>query len=248
MPQHDNDSSYGSEDGEPINLSPQAVQKLIRAFIRMKPHYEYLLSTDTALRASDQVLKVSKAVLAKELAELVKTQPMIPAYSLFGAVFLVVSAVLQVLLVMSGGHYSANPSDWAYFLQASTDGIPGAPNPARWTYRSICSVSDTGRNVDCRKLTPALAFNPAHRTNFGTTDGVPAGLLHVSALVHMSKFAWVMYLLAVIAVFAALGNVLVSNFVFKYTVCLTRSRKAKWALYLCFMALAFQTLAACLMT
>jgi SUR7/PalI family len=99
------------------------------------------------------------------------------------------------------------PEDHVYFLQSTTAGIPMAPNPARWTYWSICGV-DGKLNANCGDSVPALPFAPANKHNFDTATGVPMDFTG-HYYYYMSRFSWVFFLMALLfSVFALLTGAL----------------------------------------
>ncbi|KAF2105085.1 cortical patch protein [Rhizodiscina lignyota] len=103
--------------------------------------------------------------------------------------------VLQFLVILSGGT-NGSPEDQIYFLQTSTNGIPGAPNPARWTFFAICGVNSNGHNTNCRHVVPALPFDPPHHNDFGTTTGVPHQFIGTNRYYYLSRFMFAFYLIA----------------------------------------------------
>jgi hypothetical protein len=93
----------------------------------------------------------------------------------FVALFLLAGGLLlHWFLVLSGG-LNSSPENQFYFLQASTNGIPNARNPSRWTFWAICGVDGNGHNVNCGSPVPALPFDPPR--NFLTQQNVPGGFI-----------------------------------------------------------------------
>jgi len=132
----------------------------------------------------------------------------------------------------------SDPEPHIYFLQSTTKGIPGAPNPARWTYWAVCGV-DGDLNANCGKATPALPFAPANKHNFNTNTGVPEAFIKHNYYYYMSRFAWVFFLIALIfSVFAFLTSALA----------LCTRIGAFFSGLNTLIAFAWQTLAAILMT
>lgn len=127
-----------------------------------------------------------------------------PALGLISLILLAGGVLLQLLVILSGG-VNSFPISTVWFLRASTDGIANSPrNPTSWTYWALCGVDQaTGRNTDCGAKVPALPFSPTHRTNFGTSDGVPEEFIGTNHFFYMSRFMWVFYLMAL--VFAAIA-------------------------------------------
>jgi len=162
-----------------------------------------------------------------------------PLIAILSAIFLAGAIVIQFFLILSGGVKSA-PETHVYFLQASTNGIPNAPNPARWTYWSICGVNQAnGLNADCGKSHAALPFAPSNRHNFGTETGVPVDFYKNHYYYFMSRFAWVFFLIALLfSVFAFLTCGLA----------LCTRIGAYLSGFLTLIAFAWQALAAALMT
>ena len=110
--------------------------------------------------------------------------------------------LLQFLVILSGAT-EGNPENQIYFLQSTTNGIPGARNPSRWTFFSICGVDANDRNTNCGAVVPALPFDPPNRHDFNTTIGVPSAFIGTKHYFLLSRFAFVFYLIAV--VFAAIA-------------------------------------------
>jgi len=119
-----------------------------------------------------------------------------PLMGLISLVLLAAAIVLEFFIILSGS-ITSSPEDLVYFLQADTSGIPGAPNPARWTYWAVCGV-DGKHNANCGAVVPALPFSPANRRNFGTDQGVPDAFLDTRKYFYLSRFAWVFFLLALL--------------------------------------------------
>ncbi|KAK9468362.1 SUR7/PalI family-domain-containing protein [Lipomyces arxii] len=89
---------------------------------------------------------------------------------------------------MLAGVRESTPLNRFYYLEADTSGIQGAPDLTRWALWSRCGVQD-GHNANCTDNTPGYPFRPAQ--NFGTTQGVPQGLLdHSQKYYYMSRFAY----------------------------------------------------------
>ncbi|KAF2747532.1 SUR7-domain-containing protein [Sporormia fimetaria CBS 119925] len=130
-------------------------------------------------------------------------RPIIAASSL---ILLAGGILLQFLTILSGGVHS-RPENQFYFLEASDIGnIPGARNPSRWTFWSICGVNSRGHNADCGSPVPALPFDPPR--NFGTQQNVPQQFIGTSHYYYMSRFMFAFYIIAlffaVIALFTGL--------------------------------------------
>lgn len=161
-----------------------------------------------------------------------------PLISLVSLLLVAGGIVLQFFVILSGGNNST-PLNHVYFLEATTNGIPNARNPSRWTYWAICAVSSDGLNTDCGQPVPALPFSPTHRTNFATSQGVPDAFVDSHKYYYLSRFAWVFYLLALLFAVTALATGLLA-------LC------TRFGAYLssvnAFIALFWQTLAATLMT
>ncbi|KAI9708752.1 MAG: hypothetical protein M1820_003707 [Bogoriella megaspora] len=114
----------------------------------------------------------------------------------FVSLFLLAGGVLLQFLVILSGTTQRNPENQIYFIQASTNGIPGARNPSRWTFFSICGVDDNGRNTDCGATVPALPFSPPNRHDFGTNVGVPPQFIGTHHYYYLSRFMFALYLIA----------------------------------------------------
>jgi len=120
-----------------------------------------------------------------------------PFISFLAIFFLIVAIILEFFIILSGG-ITSMPEDHVWFLQASTNGIPHARNPSRWTYWSVCGVDGNGHNTNCGAVVPALPFSPTDHTNFNTAQGVPAPFVGTKKWFLMSRFAWVFYLLSLL--------------------------------------------------
>ncbi|KAF1982877.1 SUR7-domain-containing protein [Aulographum hederae CBS 113979] len=162
-------------------------------------------------------------------------RPLLGLLSLF---FLAGGILLQFLVILSGTAYH-NPLNQVFFIEANTDGIPGAPNPARWTYFSICGVSDSGKNTNCGPVHPALPFQPQHRDDFGTETGVPEAFIGTNHYYYLSRFMFAFYLIALF--FAVIG-------LFTGLLALCTRLGAYLSGLNSFIALFFQTITAALMT
>jgi hypothetical protein len=86
------------------------------------------------------------------------------------SLILVAGGVLLSFFTILSGSVDHLPIDKFYFLETTTNGIPNARNPTRWTYLALCGVVN-GRNGDCGSTRAALPFDPPR--NFGTTENVP---------------------------------------------------------------------------
>jgi hypothetical protein len=145
--------------------------------------------------------------------------------------------VLQILTILSGG-IDGSPINQFYFLEASNIGnIPGARNPARWTFFAVCGVDSNGRNTNCGSPVPALPFDPPR--NFGTTTGVPSQFIGTHKFFYLSRFMWVFYIIALFfsAIAFLTGFLALCSRLGGYLSGLTAA-----------IALFFQTLTAALMT
>lgn len=134
---------------------------------------------------------------------------MAAARPLLGLISLIVLAggiLLQFFTILSGA-VNSSPENQFYFLQASTNNIPNARNPSRWTFFAICGVGpESGHNVNCGKPVPALPFDPPR--NFRTTSNVPDDFVGTHHYYYLSRFMFAFYLIAlffaVIALFTGL--------------------------------------------
>ncbi len=154
--------------------------------------------------------------------------------------FLAAGIVLSIFIVLSGA-VNSSPMNKVYFLQASTAGIsgsgPSVPNPARWTYFSICSARN-GNNAACGKVTAAQPFDP--RRNFGTRNGLPDQFANGGSMYYYeSRVAWAFY---IIALFFAVMALLLS------VTALCSRLAAKFTGMMTIIALVAQAVAAALMT
>lgn len=130
-----------------------------------------------------------------------------PILSLLSLILLAGGVLLQFFVILAGTT-SSKPEDLIYFLETTTNGIPGARNPSRWTLFYICGVDGNGHNANCGKPVPALPFNPPGRSNFDTTTGIPDDFLGTHKYYYLSRFAFAFFLVAlvfsVIALFTGL--------------------------------------------
>src|SRR5215469_17784715 len=99
-----------------------------------------------------------------------------PGLAFLSLIFLGGGIVLQFLVVLSGA-IETSPENQIYLLQSSTNGIPNARNPTRWTFFSLCGVDTNNRNTDCGAIVPALPFDPPNPKDFNTTIGIPPRFL-----------------------------------------------------------------------
>lgn len=143
--------------------------------------------------------------------------------------------LLQFLTILSGG-VNSPPLNRFYFLEASTNGIPNARDPSRWTFFAICGA-ENGRNANCGASVPALPFDPPR--NFGTQEGIPEQFIGTKQFFYLSRFMFAFYLIALVFGSIALltGLLALVSRLGGYISSLTVS-----------IALFFQSLAAALMT
>jgi hypothetical protein len=160
-----------------------------------------------------------------------------PILGLLSLILLAGGVLLQFFVILAGTS-DHKPLNLVYFLQTTTNGIPGARNPSRWTPFYICGVVD-GHNGNCGKPVPALPFNPPGRSNFDTATGVPDDFLGTHKYFYLSRFAFVFFIISlffsVIALFTSL-------------LALCTRLGAYMSSFNTFVALFFQLLAAALMT
>ncbi|CAA9965662.1 Cortical patch protein [Pyrenophora teres f. maculata] len=156
----------------------------------------------------------------------------------FGSLILVAAGILfQFLNILTGG-VNDSPLDKFYFLEASTNGIPNARNPSRWTFFAICGAEpSSGRNANCGAPVPALPFDPPR--NFGTQQNIPDQFIGTHQYYYLSRFMFAFYLIALFFAAVALmsGLLALCSRLGGYLSSLMTS-----------IALFFQTLAAALMT
>jgi hypothetical protein len=160
-----------------------------------------------------------------------------PILAIVSLILVAGGVLLQFFTILTGGINSA-PLDRFYFLQASTNGIPNARNPSRWTFFAICGADPTtGHNANCGAVVPALPFDPPR--NFGTQTGVPEQFIGTHQYYYLSRFMFAFYLIAVFfgAVALLTGILALVSRLGGYISSMTTS-----------IALFFQTLAAALMT
>lgn len=132
-----------------------------------------------------------------------------PLLSAISIILLAGGIVLQIFVILSGA-VSGTPLNNIYFLQASTNGIVGqgpVPNPARWTYFSICGEQN-GKNSACGPTKAAVPFDP--RRNFDADrSSLPAPFANNGTqYYYLSRVAWAFYIIAIFfAVMALLLSV-----------------------------------------
>lgn len=145
--------------------------------------------------------------------------------------------LFQFLTILTGG-VNKYPLDKFYFLQASTNGIPNARNPSRWTFFAICGEDPSnGRNANCGAPVPALPFDPPR--NFGTRENIPGAFIGTHEYYYLSRFMFAFYLIALFFAAVALLSGLLALF----------SRLGGYlSSLMTSIALFFQILAASLMT
>lgn len=128
-----------------------------------------------------------------------------PILGLLSLLVLAAGVLFQFFVILSGSTYGT-PENQIYFLEASTNGIAGARNPARWTYFALCGVNDSGHNANCASPQAALPFDPPR--NFGTDANVPGQFIGSRTYFYLSRFMFAFYLIAlffaVIALFTGL--------------------------------------------
>jgi len=156
----------------------------------------------------------------------------------FGSLILVAGGLLLQFFTILSGAINHNPINKFYFLQASTNSIPDARNPSRWTFFAICGVDPSnGNNDNCGSVVPALPFDPPR--NFGTEEGVPEQFIGTNMYYLLSRFMFAFYLIALFFAAIALlsGLLALCSRLGGYLSAMTT-----------FVALFFQALAAALMT
>ncbi|KAJ9623904.1 Eisosomes component [Taxawa tesnikishii (nom. ined.)] len=124
-----------------------------------------------------------------------------PILGLLALILLAGGILLQFLVILSGA-VGGNPENRIWFLQSTTNGITGAPNPARWTFFSVTGVGADGRNANYGSVKAALPFNPPQ--NFGTTTGVPQAFLGTHKYYYLSRFMFAFFLIALFFAVCAL--------------------------------------------
>lgn len=156
----------------------------------------------------------------------------------FGSLVLVAGGLLfQFLTILTGG-INDSPLDKFYFLEATTNNIPNARNPSRWTFFAICGADpSSGNNANCGAVVPALPFDPPR--NFGTEQNVPDEFIGTKEYFYLSRFMFAFYLIALFFAAVALisGLLALCSRLGGYLSSLMAS-----------IALFFQVLAAALMT
>ncbi|KAH7405776.1 SUR7/PalI family-domain-containing protein [Phaeosphaeria sp. MPI-PUGE-AT-0046c] len=161
--------------------------------------------------------------------------PTRPLLAFLSLVLVAGALLLQFFTILTGGVNSA-PLNKFYFLETSTNNIPGALNPARWTYFAVCGAED-GLNANCGSPKPALPFDPPR--NFGTENGIPDQFIGTKQFYYLSRFMFAFYLIALVfgAIALLTGLLALVSRLGGYISSMTT-----------FVALFFQALAAALMT
>lgn len=160
-----------------------------------------------------------------------------PIFGILSLILLAGAVLLQFFIVLAGST-NTTPINLVYFLETTTNGIPGARNPSRWTLFYICGA-DGSRNANCGRPVPALPFNPPGRSNFDTTQGIPESFLGTNRYFYLSRFAFAFFLISLFfGVIALLTGVLA----------LCTRLGAYLSSANAFIAMGFQTLFAALMT
>lgn len=162
-----------------------------------------------------------------------------PVLGLIALVLLAGALLFEFFIILSGA-VNSYPENTIYFFWAETTGIEPQPrNPSVWTYFSICTFGSNGRTTDCGDPVPALPFDPPHRHNFNTINGVPEGFIGAESYFLLSRFAWVFFLLALL--FSAFA-------LFTGLLALCSRLGGYISAFNTFIALTLQTVAAALMT
>ncbi|EAT91888.1 hypothetical protein HBI56_009600 [Parastagonospora nodorum] len=161
--------------------------------------------------------------------------PTRPILAILSLILVGGAVLLQFFTILTGGVNSA-PLNKFYFLEASTNGIPNARNPSRWTFFAICG-EENGLNANCGASVPALPFDPPR--NFGTQTGIPEQFIGTHQYYYLSRFMFAFYLIALFfgAVALLTGLLALVSRLGGYISSMTT-----------FIALFFQALAATLMT
>jgi hypothetical protein len=153
---------------------------------------------------------------------------------IISSVALIGAGLLLFFNILCGASTSTPLNQW-YWLEAQTESIPGAQANTRWTNYNSCGVSN-GKNVDCSSSSAAYPMSPV--SNFGTTEGVPAGLQSKHGVTYyLSKVGWAFLLIGLLFTLLAL----IPNFVslcFPSRVALTTASGIVPALALLFTALS----------
>jgi len=160
-----------------------------------------------------------------------------PILGLLSLVLLAGAVLLQIFIVLAGVTNST-PVNLVYFLETTTNGIPGARNPSRWTLFYICGA-DGSHNANCGSPVPALPFNPPGRSNFDTETGVPDAFIGTNRYFYLSRFAFAFFLISLVFGVIALFTGLLA---------LCTRLGAYLSSFNTFVAMGFQVLFAALMT
>lgn len=160
-----------------------------------------------------------------------------PIFGILSLILLAGAVLLQFFLILAGTT-NTTPINHVYFLETTTNGIPGARNPSRWMLLYICGA-DGSRNANCGSPVPALPFDPPRNNNFGTEEGIPDAFIGTNRYFYLSRFAFAFFLISLFfGVVALLTGVLA----------LCTRLGAYLSSANAFVALGFQTLFAALMT
>jgi len=161
--------------------------------------------------------------------------PTRPVLAILSLVLVAGALLLQFFTILTGGVNSA-PLNKFYFLESTTNNVPGAPNPARWTFFAVCGA-ENDLNANCGSPKPANPFDPPR--NFGTEDGIPQQFIGKKEFYLLSRFMFAFYLIALFfgAIALITGLLALVSRLGGYISSMTT-----------FVALFFQALAAALMT
>jgi len=165
-----------------------------------------------------------------------------PFFGLLSLLF-VAGACLLHFFVLLAGAVGGTPTDFIYFLQADTTGIPNAPGGAtRWTFWNAYAVDSYGNTI-ITDHHPAYPLDPPR--NFMGADGnyqtvnIPAGFEGTNYYYYMTRFMFAFNLIALFFAVCALFTGLAA-------IC---SRIGSYiSSFFTFIALVFEILFAVLMT
>lgn len=153
--------------------------------------------------------------------------------------FLLGAGLLTFFNILNGASTGTLLNRW-YWLEADTNGIPGAHDRTRWTSYNSCGVQN-GHNHDCTSSSAAYPASPAY--NFDTTVNVPPGLKSRKGRdFYLTKVGWAFLLLALLFILLALLPTMLSF-------CLPKVTAVSWLSSISpLVALMFSILAASLLT
>jgi SUR7/PalI family len=147
-----------------------------------------------------------------------------------------------MFFILLAGAIDGFPVNRWYFLEANTNGIPGAPNPARWTYWNVCGVQGARTacgNQSYSNVHAAFPLDPPSGREFDTRVGIPENFIGTRYYFLMTRFMFAFMLIALFFAVCALFTGLLA---------LCTRLGAYLSGFLTMIALFFQAIQAGLMT